>query len=129
MINDKFELSKFGTFFDYGLAVSLFTHLHINCIVRCLAEIRQVMLPTSKFYLTYFEAPAPRYLSPLTHQPGNITTNFDADPFHYAFLELESLARQAGLTAQMIGAWGHPRAQNMLCLTVSTSRDRCEGNT
>jgi len=116
MVNDKFELSRFETSFDYGISVSLFTHLYMNHIVRCLAGMRKVMTQESRFYVTYFEAPEPVHLEPITHEPGGYVTTYDANPFHCAFDEMQSLARQTGLEARQIGDWGHPRNQKMICL-------------
>ncbi len=36
-VNDQFEFSRFGRTFDYAIAVSVFTHLPMNHIIRCLS--------------------------------------------------------------------------------------------
>jgi ubiquinone/menaquinone biosynthesis C-methylase UbiE len=114
LVNDKFELSRFGVNFDYAIAVSLFTHLPINHIVRCLVEARRVLKPKARFFATYFEAPAKVYLDSLHHTPGNIVTNYDADPYHYALEEFQWMAAIAELEVARIGEWRHPRDQRML---------------
>ncbi len=115
LVDENFDFSRFDTQFDFALALSVFTHLYSNHIARCLAQMRRVLKPGGMFFATFFEAPAPVHLAPLQHQPGNITTHFDQDPFHYAFDDMATLARQTGLEAELIGAWNHPRAQHMLC--------------
>ena len=115
LVDDRFAFSRFGTMFDVALAQSVFTHLFMNHIGRCLVEVGKVLKPQGRFYATFFRAPAPLHLPPVTHLPGNKTTNYDADPFHYAFEEMEMLARSAGLRAEVIGDWKHPRGQQMLC--------------
>lgn len=111
--DDAFRVHRFATTFDVALAVSVFTHLPMNAIVRCLAEVRGTLAPGAAFYATYFEAPRPAWLEPVAHAPGDIVTHYDRDPFHYAFDEIAALARFAGLTATRIGDWGHPRGQRM----------------
>lgn len=112
-VTDTFDLAQFGVAFDCAIAVSLFTHLPVNSIQRCLAEVGRALRPGAALYATYFEAPAPAHLAALRHTPGDITTRYDADPYHYAFVELAAMARHAGLTAERIGDWNHPRAQRM----------------
>lgn len=118
LVNDKFELGGFATMFDRAIAVSVFTHLPMNHIVRCLAEVRKVLRPEARFFASYFEAPAPACLQPLAHAPGNIVTYFDADPYHYAFEEVRWMAGSARLRVELIGEWGHPRGQRMLSFST-----------
>ena len=119
LASDSFDASAFGVAFDFALAVSLFTHLYLNHIARCLAEVRRVLTPEGRFYATFFRAAHPAYLSDLTHDPGGVTTHFDSDPFHYALDDLSAIAANVGLKTLDIGEWRHPRAQQMLCFTVA----------
>jgi hypothetical protein len=121
LVDGQFDLSRFNRTFDYGIAVSVFTHLSLNHIGRCLRGMRDVMHEGSRFFCTFFEAPSPVHLDSIRHSPGNALTHCDADPFHYAFSELEHLAGQCGLRAHLIGPWGHPRDQRMICFTRATS--------
>lgn len=117
-VSDKFELAAFGAHFDYGMAVSLFTHLPMNHIIRCLVEVRRTLAPGGKFYATFFEAPTSGHLEPILHEPGGITTLLDEDPFHCSVKDMEAIAVLAGLSVQYIGDWGHPRSQRMLCFSL-----------
>ncbi len=117
LVNDKFEASRFGATFDYAIAVSVFTHVYMNHIVRCLVETLRVLKPEGKFYATFFEAPHAAHINQITHRRGGITTNYDADPLHYSFSEMEALASGAGISVELIGEWQHPRDQQMLCFT------------
>jgi cyclopropane fatty-acyl-phospholipid synthase-like methyltransferase len=121
IVDDKFQFSRFGRQFDYGVSISLFTHLYLNHIGRCLAQMRTVMHPGSKFFVTFFEAPQPVYLKDITHSPGNAKTYFDSDPFHYAFEEIDGVARHCGIAAHLIGEWGHPRDQRMIRFQLPTA--------
>ena len=117
LVNDKFEMSRFGASFDYAIAVSVFTHLYMNHIARCLAEAKKVLKPGGRLFATFFEAPSPLHLEPIAHDRGGVVSNYDADPFHYSFSEIERLAETAGLSVEHIGDWGHPRDQRMLCFS------------
>lgn len=119
LLDDGFRVRRFGIQFDRMLSVSLFTHLPINHILRCLAEARLALKPDGVYYATYFEAPTPLYLEPMRHAPGDVVTYFDQDPFHYGFDEIARMARHAGLQAERIGAWNHPRNQMMAAFRVA----------
>lgn len=115
LVSDRFEVGRFDTTFDCAIAVSVFTHLPMNHIVRCLIEVRKVLKPAGAFYASYFEAPSTAYLAPLPHPRGGIVTSYDADPYHHAFDEVRWMAGTAKLEVEPIGEWGHPRDQRMLC--------------
>src|SRR5574341_885583 len=87
LVNDKCEFSRFGANFDFALAASVFTHLFMNHISRCLVEVKKVLKPNGRFYATFFQAPHSAHLSPIVHRPGSVTTNYDSDPFHYSYEE------------------------------------------
>lgn len=116
---DKFAMASFGQRFDYGIGISLFTHLFANHIVRCLVEARKVMKPTSRFFFSFFEAPHSAHLEEIVHSPGGKVSKYDSDPFHYSIEEMEWFAKVAGLRMILIGDWGHPRGQQMVCFTLS----------
>ena len=113
-VSEKFEIEKFQQQFDYMLAISLFSHLPINIIIRCLAAVRANLTPQGNYYATFFLAPSSAYLDEITHDPGEITTHYDRDPFHYSWSEIEFMARSANLEAILIGDWNHPRNQQMV---------------
>ena len=115
LVNDKFELSLFKTKFDFAIALSVFTHLFMNNIIRCLAEVNRILNPGGKFYATFFQSPNSASLNPIFHSPGGITTYYDHDPFHYSLVEMQNLAAMANLEAKPVNDWSHPRDQKMLC--------------
>ena len=118
LLDDRFRLDKFGETFDFMISISLFTHLPMNIIIRCLSEARKRLKPDGAYFSTFFEAPTPAYLHSLTHQPGGIITNYDSDPFHYSFEELSWMAAVSGLEAHLIGDWHHPRNQKMASFSI-----------
>ena len=124
--NARFEAGRFGEKFDYIIAQSLFTHLFMNHIIRCLKETRKVMNRNSRFFATFFRAPQSAYIEPLEHKSGGVVTVFDTDPFHYSLEEMRFMAKEAGLTVELIGDWSHPRSQQMLCFKLDVGGP-CDG--
>ncbi len=116
LVNDGFELSLFNVEFDYAIAVSVFTHLYINNILCCLAEVNKTLRKDGKFFATFFEAPTAAYTSTIQHNPGGIITSYDKDPFHYSFSEMQLFASLVGMKVEFV-EWAHPRNQKMLCFT------------
>lgn len=117
--DENFSFDKLGNEFDFLLAISVFTHLPINNINHCLAKAVKVMGTESRFYATYFEAPSAVFFEKIAHQPGDIITNYDSDPFHNSFSEYQWMAEQNKLTVTNIGNWEHPRNQKMLEFKVN----------
>ncbi len=119
LVNSMFEVSLFGKRFDYAIAVSVFTHLPMNHIIRCLIETHKVLNSNGIFYATFFEAPSPAYLGQIKHA-GGVVTNYDTDPYHYSFKEFQWMARVAGMNVRLIGNWKHPRDQKMLSFSIAS---------
>jgi SAM-dependent methyltransferase len=115
-----FDVSHLGRKFDFAIAQSVFSHLPLNPIIRCLVQMRRVLAPDGRFYATFFEAPAGEpHIDDITHpdrppSPRKIVTHFDRDPFHYDLDTFQWAARKAGMRLDYIGDWNHPRGQRML---------------
>jgi len=116
-VSNSFDATGWDVKFDYGIAQSLFTHLTHELIGQCLSQLRKVM--NGPFYATYFEAPHDGYGDDITHPQGTVT-HYLQDPYHISFDELSALANQSGMTAERIGAWGHPKSQSMAVFRPST---------
>lgn len=112
-VNDTFDFAGFATTFPFALAQSLFTHLPIHAIERCLVYIAKVLEPGGRFFATYFDAPAPHHLETI-HRDDGIVTHSDRDPFHYHFSVFRFLVHELPLTVRDMGVCGHPRGQRML---------------
>jgi len=115
--DDAFRFGRFDQRFDYALAQSVFTHMPLNTIMRCLAEIERVMQPQGRFYATFFEHPGPRLNSEPLRQSETVTTHPDADPFHYDPDVFRWAVEGSTLDVTVIGDWQHPRNQKMLVFT------------
>ena len=118
LVNDKFMFSLFGVKFEYAVALSVFTHLPMNHIIRCLSEMKKVLKENGEFCATYFQTDNSVFLEKLVHEPGGIVTNYDRDPFHYSTEEIELMAGLAGMKVEIVGRWDHPRDQRMAVFTV-----------
>lgn len=118
IVDDKFSFEKFGLKFDFMISVSVFTHLPMNIIVRCLNKVRESLAPNGVYYSTFFQAPTPSYIETIIQKPGDIITNYDSDPFHYSVEELAYMAKLAKLEINIIGDWEHPRNQKMAAFSA-----------
>lgn len=114
LVDDQFRFSRFGAQVDYALAISVFSHLYANHILRCLVEMKKVLKADGVFYATFFVAPHPLHIDDIHHEPGGIVSHFDQDPFHYALSEIQAMAASVGFTAEHVRTWQHPRNQQMI---------------
>jgi len=114
----NFNLSSLGQDFDYALAQSLFTHLPLNSIIKCVMHIDKVLVKGGRFYATFFESSeGKKHLDPVMHPHTNGTefaTYFDRDPYHYDFETFKWVCEGTGLRVERIGEWGHPKDQRMV---------------
>lgn len=112
-----FRFSRLGRRFDYALAQSVFTHLSVNEITRCLMRMEQALEPGGKFFATFYENErGKRNLDDVEQQPG-LVTHFDRDFFHYDLGTFEWICRDTELEVEYLGGWNNPRNQKMLCFT------------
>ena len=118
LVNDQFKVSLFQHKFDFALAQSVFTHLPLNSIRRCLLELDKSMKPMGKFYATFFEVSSSQdWIKPCHHEPGGIVTYPDKDPYHYHQSDFLWCIQDSSWKMDSIGDWQHPRAQKMLVFT------------
>ena len=53
LASKDFEFDRFGARFDFGNAQSVFTHMSGDECDRCMAALKQAMVPGGKFFFTY----------------------------------------------------------------------------
>lgn len=109
-VTDDFQV-PFEVMFDRALATSLFTHLTLDYLTRCLERLTPVMRPGGQFYATFFEGEGPSI-----DRPDGVVTYPDRDPFHFSQRQIEA-ATTSDWQFDWIGAWGHPRDQQIACFT------------
>lgn len=117
IVNDSFNFNLFNKEFDYSIAQSVFTHLPVNIIQRCLINIEQVLKPGGKFYATFFETERKFSISSVNQQNSGLVTHMDKDPYHYHISLFKYLTEGSSLKMKYIGDWGHPRNQKMICFS------------
>lgn len=115
--DDAFRFGRFEQQFDFALAQSVFTHIPLNTIMRCLAEIEPVLKPGGRFYATFFQHPGPRLNTEPLRQSKTVTTHPDADPFHYDPDVFRWAVDGSTLDVNVVGDWDHPRNQQMMVFT------------
>lgn len=121
-VSADFGASQFGVAFDFVIAHSVWTHLPLDEIGRCLRQVAPTLAPTGRFYATLHVAPenvslsttivqhAPRSL----RDPPRVVTHGDRDFFHVHVSDVAHLAHELGLEMRYLGAWGHPTKQKMV---------------
>jgi SAM-dependent methyltransferase len=114
LVNGAFEFGKLGLTFDYAIAQSVFTHLPVNSITRCLLEMAKVLNPGGRFYATIYENPQGKaYLGDI-QQSKRVTSHYDRDSYHYDLETLHAACEGTGLKMTYAGDWGHPDNQKMV---------------
>jgi SAM-dependent methyltransferase len=116
-----FGFQRLDQKFDYALAQSVFTHLPLNSVIRCIVSIQDILKQDGRFYATFFEnSKGKSNLEPILHPRVDGTplpTYFDKDPYHYDFETFKWICRGTSLEVEYIGEWGHPRDQRMMLFT------------
>lgn len=104
---------------DYAMAQSVFTHLPLNHIRRCLAQLAPHLKPGGVFFATFWLVPEAHPLHLPFTQPGAIdgvpiVTTDIADPYHYQAADLRYAASGLPYAVEILGDWNHPRRQSMV---------------
>lgn len=114
-VSDDFDFSFLAELMDTAIAQSVFTHLPLNHLRRCLANLAPHMRTGGRFFVTYFECqPGQDLHGPIAQSPGSIVTHEYRDPYHYRLTDLEFAIDGAPWKLSPIGAWGHPRGQRIV---------------
>jgi SAM-dependent methyltransferase len=78
-----FGFDRLGQTFDYALAQSVFTHIDINAMLRCLVNMERALVPGGRFFATiYLNDRGKQHLETIEQRPG-IVTWMDRNPYHY----------------------------------------------
>src|SRR5215475_1365402 len=103
LVNGGFEFSKLGRKFDYAIAQSVFTHLPLNAILRCLVEMEKVLAPDGRFYATIYENPQGKTYLGEIQQSERVVSYYDRDKYHYDLDTLRAVCEGTGLTMSYEG--------------------------
>ena len=111
---DIFDARGFGVNFNVVLAQSAFTHLPLNHLKLCLAQLRDVTASGALFFATVFDVPDDvAWEKSQRHSPGDVVTHPDRDPYHYTRADLEYCCTNLPWRLKMLNTWAHPRDQRM----------------
>lgn len=100
---------------DCAIATSVFTHLPLEYLGRCLASLGvHVTSPCTFFFSIFTPAPDHPFDEPCKHPVGGKTSYPDRDPFHYKIDDLHAAAEGTPWAIEYIGNWKHPRDQMMV---------------
>ncbi|MFP7736361.1 class I SAM-dependent methyltransferase [Priestia aryabhattai] len=116
LVNEGFQFDLFSRKFDFAIAQSVFTHLPLNVIHRCLVNIEKSLKKGGKFFVTFFESDDKFNLEGIS-QCRDVITFLDRDPYHYHYSVFPYLIEGLPLKIEYIGDWKHPRNQKMLCFS------------
>lgn len=112
--NEDFDFGFLPELMDFAIAQSVFTHLPLNHLRRCLAKLAPHMKSGGVFYATFFECPSDAdYFVPLSHTPGGVVTTDYCDPYHYRVDDLAWAVGDRDWDLRVMGEWDHPRDQRM----------------
>lgn len=101
---------------DFAIAQSVFTHLPLNHLRRCLHNLAPHMARGGRFFATYFECLEGQDLfAPLAQPRGGVVTYDYQDPYHYRLSDLAWTVDASAWAFEPIGDWDHPRGQRMAC--------------
>lgn len=122
-LDDDFDFISLNQKFEYALAQSVFTHLPLTEIKKCIENVEKVLVNEGNFYATFFE----NYRKDDPGEPiiiesddgYTIETYLDKDPYHYRFSEFEKLVKNTSLSVKYIGDWNHPRHQKIMVFSKS----------
>lgn len=107
--SENFEFARFSKRPSFALAHALFIHLTDEHILTCMRNLRAVVDPGAKLYVTYLESDKPR------------RTEWDHHPFviiNHTRDQMIEFGRSTAWNARYIGNWGHPRGQIMVEYTA-----------
>jgi SAM-dependent methyltransferase len=116
-VMDDFGFERLAQRFDFALAQSVFTHLPLNGIMRCLVNTARVLRPEGRLYATFLQNSDKRNLEPVEFGAGR--SFYDTDPYHYDVETLACVTRGTGMELKDVRDWGHPRGGRMLLFVPS----------
>jgi SAM-dependent methyltransferase len=119
LANGLFEFGQFGKKFDYAIAQSVFTHMPLNNIMRCLVQMSRVLNPGGRFYASIYENPHGKLYIDDIRQSETGTSHYDSDIWHYGMDAIHFAAEGTGLTVEYEGDFEHPKNQKMLVFVQS----------
>ena len=119
----NYEAAHWGAgVFDFALSVSLWSHLPLSELRRCLVALTPGMKRSGEgvYFTSFFKCENVNECSqPLQHARGGVISFPDRDPFHHSVESLRRLAEELddAVRFELVGDWNHPRGQVMASFT------------
>ena len=116
LIEDRdFKFEGIPSEIDFAIATSVFTHLPLNHLRLCLANLARRVQSSCTFFFTIFTPPDGLSVTQSHTQPrGGKITHPHQDPYHYLAADVHHAAIDTPWSVQVMGDWGHPRNQMMV---------------
>lgn len=113
--DEEFTFTSVPNVVDFAIATSVFTHLPLNNIRLCLANLAQHVTSRCTFFFSVFTPPdgLPAVQS-YRQAPGGVLTHPDRDPYHFSVADLHLASAGTPWTLTYVGNWDHPRNQMMV---------------
>ncbi len=121
---EDFDFKSLRQTFDWAIAQSVFTHLPLNSIMRCISNMEESLAEGGRFYATFFDNPNGKLsLAPILHhcEDKTLTTFIDQDPYHYSFDTFQFICQGSSLRVECLGDWRHPRDQQMMVFAKNST--------
>lgn len=99
---------------DFAMATSVFTHLPLNHLRLCLANLGAMVNPGCRFYFTIFTPPDGASVNASHQQNERAVSHPHKDPYHYTVEDVLYAAKGLPWEITYIGAWDHPRNQKLV---------------
>lgn len=115
IISKNFDFNFNVDYFDYAIALSVFTHLRKNNVLQCLENLNK-KIGSGSFYSTFFIVDENNKNKPFD-QSKEITSYSYKDPYHFTYKEIEKMAFQTNYKCEKIEYFRHPRNQKMIKFT------------
>jgi len=116
-LDETFDFVSLNQKFEYVLAQSVFTHIPLAEIKKCIENVDKILIENGRFYATFFENNQEKDIEPIVIKSKDghtIETYTNKDPYHYRFSEFEKLVKGSLLSVKYIGDWNHPRYQKIM---------------
>ena len=117
VVMEDFGFERLNQTFDFALAQSVFTHLPLNSIIRCLVNMDRVLVDGGRFYATFYENAHGRTHLDDIDQTATVVSHFDRDYYHYDLASFEWACQGTGLEPTYLGGWNNPQNQKMMEFT------------
>ncbi|MBK74248.1 MAG: methyltransferase type 12 [Henriciella sp.] len=112
--DEDFDFTGVPDTIDFAIAQSVFTHLPLSFLRKCLKNLAGHLKGEATLFVTVFLAPEPQFDEPLQQSHGGVTTFPNRDPYHYTLSQLTEVTEGLPWHAEFIGEWHHPRNQQLV---------------